>query len=141
MSNVVHLVHLNLLVRCEGTVAAITGQPAYRQVAADLRAKIRAGSYAPGAPLPSTRQLMDAYDVSITVVRAAVNQLRLEGLVIGQPGKGVYVVEDIPAAADDDDLAEIRHQLDALRSELITLNDRLARVEQHVGDSPPPPRD
>jgi GntR family transcriptional regulator len=117
-------------------LAAITGQPAYRQVANDLRGKVRAGRYAPGDALPSTAQLRDAYQVSITVVRAAINQLRAEGLVIGQPGKGVFVADTTAVPPEDDDLAEIRRQIETLRSELVKLNDRLARVEQRVVDSP-----
>lgn len=129
-----HLVLLELQAGLRGhELAAITGQPAYRQVANDLRSRIRSGTYATGDALPSTAQLMDMYEVSITVVRAAINQLRAEGLVIGQPGKGVFVAaETATPAAGDDDLAEIRQQLDAMRAELIKFNDRLARVEENV---------
>ena len=67
------------------------GRPAYQQVAADLREKIAAGDIAVGAAIPSTARLAGEYGVSITVVRAAVNQLRADGLVTGQPGKGVFV--------------------------------------------------
>lgn len=115
-------------------MAAITGQPAYHQVADDLRAKIQAGTYRRGAALPSTRQLMEAYEVSVTVVRAAINQLRIEGLIVGQPGKGVFVAEATPTPADDD-LAEVRHQMEALRAELLRLNERIADLEQRVDDS------
>lgn len=118
-------------------MAAITGQPAYRQVADDLRTKIRDGRYSPGDVLPSTAQLMEAYTVSVTVVRAAINQLRAEGLVIGQPGKGVFIADTASASLEDDDLVEIRRQILALRSELIKLNDRLARVEERVAESQP----
>lgn len=116
-------------------MAAITGEPAYRQVADDLRTKIRTGQYEAGAALPSTRRLMETYEVSITVVRAAVNQLRLEGLVLGQPGKGVFVTDAPPSAADEEnDLAEVRRQMDALRTELLRLNERIADLERRVGD-------
>jgi GntR family transcriptional regulator len=65
--------------------------PAFRQVAADLRAKITAGHYAPGDRLPSERELVEAYDASRPTVRAAVEMLRTEGLVTAEHGRGVFV--------------------------------------------------
>ncbi|MEQ0564642.1 GntR family transcriptional regulator [Amycolatopsis sp. NEAU-NG30] len=68
-----------------------SGVPAFRQVAADLRQKIAAGDYAPGAQLPSERELVDTYGVSRPTVRDAVNLLRAEGLVTSEHGRGVFV--------------------------------------------------
>jgi GntR family transcriptional regulator len=66
-------------------------QPLYQRVAGDIRAKIEHGILKPGDKLPSTRQLVEQYEVSETVIRFAMVQLKAEGLVYGQPGKGVYV--------------------------------------------------
>jgi GntR family transcriptional regulator len=71
-------------------------QPMYQQVAADIRAKIERGILKPGDKLPSTRQLVKDYDVSETVIRFAMVQLRAEGLVYGRQGKGVFVAERPP---------------------------------------------
>jgi GntR family transcriptional regulator len=68
-----------------------SGIPAFRQVAADLRQKIAAGTYAPGEQLPSERDLVDAYGVSRPTVRDAVDILRAEGLVTAEHGRGVFV--------------------------------------------------
>jgi GntR family transcriptional regulator len=68
-----------------------TGEPAYRRIARELTDQIQQGQLPPGAKLPSTAQLVAHYGVSTTVVRAAVKQLQLTGLVIGQQGKGVFV--------------------------------------------------
>ena len=68
-----------------------SGVPAFRQVAADLREKITTGQLAPGAQLPSERDLVDAYGVSRPTVRDAVNLLRSEGLVTSEHGRGVFV--------------------------------------------------
>ncbi len=67
------------------------GRPAYQQVADDLRRRIAEAELPVGSAIPSTTKLAKAYGVSITVVRAAVAQLRADGLVVGQPGKGVFV--------------------------------------------------
>jgi GntR family transcriptional regulator len=68
-----------------------SGVPAFRQVATDLRRKIDAGEYAPGAKLPSERELIDIYGVSRPTVREAVNLLRSEGVVNVEHGRGVFV--------------------------------------------------
>ncbi|MFD8496358.1 GntR family transcriptional regulator, partial [Amycolatopsis sp. NPDC059657] len=68
-----------------------SGVPAFRQVAADLREKITTGVYAPGARLPSERELVDTYDVSRPTIRDAVNILRAEGIVISEHSRGVFV--------------------------------------------------
>ena len=102
-----------------GQVIDPVGGPAYRLVADDLRRKIAAGELPLGSAIPSTAQLSDLYGVSITVVRAAVALLRGDGLVVGHPGKGVFVSSTPDALAERattvDDLAA---QLAGLRADL-----------------------
>lgn len=69
----------------------MSGVPIYRQVAADIRAKIDSGEYAPGAPIPSERELVTAYGVSRPTIRDAIGELRTEGAVIAEHGRGVFV--------------------------------------------------
>jgi len=114
----------------------LTGQPAYRQVADDLRRQIADGMLEVGARLPTVTQLMAKYDVSSTVVKAAINQLKIEGLVIGQQGKGVFVRRRarIEPGSDSPEFTEVMRQLQAIRADLEELNERLARVEEVVAD-------
>ncbi len=65
----------------------------YRQVADDLTARIRRGEYQPGHAIPSYRELAALYSVSVSTASRAVALLRDRGLVIGIPGRGVYVPE------------------------------------------------
>lgn len=69
----------------------VSGVPAYRQVAADLRGKINDGTYPAGSKLPSERTLIGSYGVSRITVREAIGVLRSEGLVIAEHGRGVFV--------------------------------------------------
>lgn len=69
----------------------VSGVPAYRQVAADLRGKINDGTYPAGGKLPSERTLIDTYGVSRITIREAVGLLRSEGLVVAEHGRGVFV--------------------------------------------------
>ncbi len=66
-------------------------QPAYGVIADELRRQIADGDLAPGAQLPTERELMERYQVSASVTRSAVAQLRSEGLVESQQGKGTFV--------------------------------------------------
>jgi len=72
------------------------GRPLYEQVADHLAALIAAGELKPGDKLPSTRQLVAEYEVSETVIRFVMVRLKTQGLVYGQPGRGVYVATPAP---------------------------------------------
>lgn len=65
--------------------------PAYRQIADELRAAITGGELAPGAKLPSERQLGETYEVDRGVVRRALALLQAWGLVVTQHGRGAFV--------------------------------------------------
>lgn len=60
-------------------------------VAARLRTAIADGALTPGAKVPSEAQLSRGYEVSRTVVREAVSQLRAEGLVETFQGRGSFI--------------------------------------------------
>ena len=114
-------------------MTALSGKPAYQQVADDLRAKITKKRLAVGSQLPSASELMRTYDVSSTVIKAAINQLRIEGLVIGQQGKGVFVRERTEADEQaSEEFTALTTQISELRDALGALNDRVAAVEERL---------
>lgn len=63
----------------------------HRQIAAFLRHRIRAGEWAPGERLPSIPALAGGYEVAKQTVQRAIDQLRVDGLLITRPGSGTYV--------------------------------------------------
>ena len=69
------------------------GPALYAQVADALREDIRAGRYGPGDRLPSEREMVERFQVSAGSVRAALVQLRTEGLIVSYQGRGVFVTE------------------------------------------------
>src|SRR5215218_2892583 len=69
--------------------------PPYMQIADALREQMRAGQLPPGAQLPSERELQQRWGVSSKTVRAALDQLRAEGLVISRQGVGVFLREQV----------------------------------------------
>jgi DNA-binding GntR family transcriptional regulator len=106
-----------------------TGRPKYIEVAESLRKAIASGQYPVDSELPSTARLTETFGVSTTVIRAAIRELRTEGLIIGQPGKAVYV-----RAEPDVVVPDVEQRLDELtayvRAELTSLSDRIAALEQ-----------
>ncbi|MFJ5142749.1 GntR family transcriptional regulator [Streptomyces sp. NPDC088707] len=64
---------------------------AHQKIAATLRRQITRGDLTPGSRLPSTPALMAEYNVAGTTVQKALQMLKAEELLIGQPGKGVFV--------------------------------------------------
>lgn len=71
-------------------------EPAYLQVARDIREQIKSGQLKPGDKLPSFSALCEHYEVSGTVIRTAMILLKAEGVLDGRQGKGVYVTDVLP---------------------------------------------
>ncbi|MEU9510392.1 winged helix-turn-helix domain-containing protein [Micromonospora sp. NPDC048170] len=63
------------------------------ELLADLLKKIKSGVYPPASQLPSGRALADEYDVSQSTISRAVARLREQGVLVGRPGRGVFVAE------------------------------------------------
>jgi GntR family transcriptional regulator len=67
------------------------GAPAYRRVGEWLAARIRSGELAPGARVPSERELATEQGISRMTARAAVGLLARRGLVERKERSGVFV--------------------------------------------------
>jgi len=65
--------------------------PPFRQIADQLRQAIQRGDLAPGGRVPSEAELIKHYGVARMTVRQAVAELKAEGLVIAEHGRGVFV--------------------------------------------------
>ncbi len=77
-------------------VADVPGRTKIREVADDLRARILAGELAPGDPVPSEPELMEAYGYSRDTVRKAYAVLTNEGLVTNGQGRPRRVRKHAP---------------------------------------------
>ena len=65
--------------------------PLYVQLKGLIREKIRSGELKPHEALPGERQLVEAYGLSRTTVRQALNELVAEGVLYRRHGKGTFV--------------------------------------------------
>ncbi|GDX83030.1 GntR family transcriptional regulator [Deltaproteobacteria bacterium] len=93
------------------TLSQQSGVPFYRQVAHHIADQIRTGTLAPGAPLPSVRQLAADLLVSVITVTKAYEELEHQGLVTGQQGRGTFVAPGARGASK----AELKREVgDAL---------------------------
>jgi GntR family transcriptional regulator len=71
-------------------------QPPSRVIADQLRHQIESGELAPGARLPSERELAAQYGTARNTAREAVRLLSDAGLVIAEHGRGSFVRPDAP---------------------------------------------
>jgi GntR family transcriptional regulator/MocR family aminotransferase len=76
--------------------APASGVPLYRWLYEQLRRAILEGRLHPGARLPASRDLADAYKLSRATIVTAFEQLKSEGYVDGRTGSGTYVSEVLP---------------------------------------------
>jgi DNA-binding GntR family transcriptional regulator len=66
-------------------------QRTYRWVSARLRERIEAGEWLPGEQIPTLRQIVDEYAVSMGTARKAVDVLKEAGLIEVYPGYGAFI--------------------------------------------------
>ncbi len=76
--------------------APAAGVSLYRWLYEQIRKAILDGRFAPGARLPATRDLAEAYGLSRSTIVTAFEQLRSEGYVEGRTGSGTYVSTVLP---------------------------------------------
>lgn len=69
----------------------------YEEIAESLRSRIAAEEFAPGATLPSTRDLAEQWSVSRATAVKALDVLRNDGVVEARQGTG-FVVTETPVA-------------------------------------------
>ncbi|WP_406484727.1 GntR family transcriptional regulator [Streptomyces microflavus] len=65
--------------------------PKIQRLAAELRAKIQEGVYAPGSALPKVRELQESEGVAYQTARDVYRVLEDEGLIISRRGEGTFV--------------------------------------------------
>jgi GntR family transcriptional regulator len=67
------------------------GLPLYRQIASELRDRIRAGVYVPGQRLPTVRELGESLGLNFNTVARAYRLLEADGQIVSRQGQGTFV--------------------------------------------------
>lgn len=118
--------------------------PTAKDIAADFRAKItgQKHEYEPGDRLPAARTLAKQLGVQLLTVQSAYGQLRDEGLVLTQQGRGTFVRDpSMPLGTEPGSspaFTALAAELSSIHDALRLLGERLDRLEQLVGDGTPP---
>jgi GntR family transcriptional regulator len=95
--------------------------PYYHQLREILQAQIERGDLPVGTQVPSEPELCAQFDVSRTVVRQALGELAIEGIVTRLKGKGTFVAG--------------RKQSDHLAEALTGLHDDVVARGEHLDDT------
>lgn len=74
-----------------GTIDRSADRPPYKQVADLLREQVANGRYGPGDRIPSEAELIAHFGLARMTIRAAIQELRLAGMVSSEHGRGVFV--------------------------------------------------
>lgn len=82
-------------------------EPPYRRIAADLADRIASGEFAPGARIPSTRQLMAEYGVAMATATKILATLRERGVVEPVRGVGTVVAAARAGSAPNPDRGQV----------------------------------
>jgi len=91
--------------------------PLYLQIADELRDQILNEAVRPGARLPSEHDLMETYGAARQTVRKAIAELKSEGLLDSERGRGVFVRARAPIVRSANELLSAeRWQGDATSS-------------------------
>lgn len=67
--------------------------PYYVQLIHLIKGQITNGNWRPGDQIPGEPELCDQYHISRTVVRQALRELEIEGLIIRRKGRGTFVAQ------------------------------------------------
>lgn len=72
------------------------GRAKWKQLADEVRHRIKTGVYRPGGPLPSITSFEQEFGVTRNTMRKALRLLGEEGLIRPEPGVGTFVTYGLP---------------------------------------------
>lgn len=113
--------------------------PMYAQIMEQVIAKVMAGEWKAGAPLPSIRELAAGSRVSVITVKRAYLELERAGVIVTRQGKGSFVAENLDATqtlAAQEFQSQLAGMLDAARKLGLDRRQIVDRVEQALSSKP-----
>ena len=111
--------------------------PIYRQLATQIRAAVARGRLAPGAKLPSVRELSRDLVVNPNTVARAYRELERDGVLHSRQGMGVFIARPSNQLTKTARKRRFHEQLDSLLTEAVYLGftrDEVMRlVKERIG--------
>ncbi len=116
-------------------------EPIYRQIAEQIRRLVAGGQLAPGASLPSVREVAAAHAINPMTVSKAYSQLEGEGVLQRLRGKGMAVALRAAAPLDATRRWELLEPaLEAVARQAreleITPEELIDRLQAHLQETP-----
>ncbi|HZV38497.1 MAG TPA: GntR family transcriptional regulator [Pseudoxanthomonas sp.] len=111
--------------------------PMYAQIVEQIVAKVMAGQWKGGDPLPSIRELAGSSRVSVITVKRAYLELERAGVIVTRQGKGSFVADalDAPLAlAAEEFQSQLQKLLDAARKLGLSREDLIDRIERALSN-------
>lgn len=103
-----------------------------------LTEKIDSGTWRPGSRLPTERELAQRYEVGRNTVRRVLGNLESRGLIVRHVGRGTFVAEELPPAADGhldatvvnpEEMMEARLLIEPLLARLVVTRASIAELD------------
>ncbi|OQA21207.1 MAG: HTH-type transcriptional repressor YtrA [Chloroflexi bacterium ADurb.Bin360] len=105
-------------------------EPLYEQIAAAVRQDILRGELAPGARLPSVREMAQRWRCTPGTVQRAYAELVAQGMIESRPGQGTRVLQSPPGQDGSAlRLATLLHRLEGFVLEMLHAGYALAELE------------
>ncbi len=83
--------------RADLLLSPYSSTPMYAQIVEQVVAKVMAGEWKAGEPLPSIRELAAGSQVSVITVKRAYLELERAGVIVTRQGKGSFVADALDA--------------------------------------------
>ena len=112
--------------------------PMYAQIVAQVGAKVMAGEWKAGDPLPSIRELAANCQVSVITVKRAYLELERAGVIVTWQGKGSFVADAVDAMrtlAAQEFQTQLNGLLDAATRLGLSPKDVVGRVEDALASA------
>jgi GntR family transcriptional regulator len=122
----------------EVTILTSSPEPVYEQIVRQIHAGVAGGDLAPGAALPTVRQLADDLQINRNTVARAYKQLEDQGVIQTAGRKGTFVrgdaAREVTALRAGTAERSVRHMVSTLlgegwtREQITTLFDKALRM-------------
>lgn len=119
--------------RADLLLSPYSSTPMYAQIVEQVVAKVMAGEWKAGEPLPSIRELAAGSQVSVITVKRAYLELERAGVIVTRQGKGSFVADALDATralASAEFQAHLKGLLDAAGKLGLSRQDLVDRIDQ-----------
>ena len=103
------------------TIKTGSPTPIYRQIVDRVRLASATGAIRPGDAVPSVRALAEQLVINPNTVAKAYTELRREGVIESQPGRGMFLADKRDVLTKHERLRRIQPLLNALAEQAVML--------------------